>query len=142
MDFREFALGRTFVARAIYDSDLIEFLNAFAYNAGIAAASFTAIGALKNAKLGFYDQEKHKYMETFLSTPFEIASCIGNISIKDGMPFVHAHVILADGNSSTRGGHLLGGKVFAAEVHMTELIARKQLVRKEDEITGLSLWDL
>ncbi len=39
------------------------------------------------------------------------------------------------------GGHLLEGKVFAAEVHLVELVG-KELVRKKDAITGLSLWDL
>jgi predicted DNA-binding protein with PD1-like motif len=142
MVLRKFASGRNFVARATYDSDLIEFLTAFAKNNGIVAASFTAIGALKYAKLGFYDQEKHEYLEMPFSDPQEIACCIGNISIKEGEPFVHAHAVLADRNGDTRGGHLLEGRVFAAEVHITELLGEKQLVRKKDEITGLALWDL
>jgi len=142
MTFGKFALGRNFVARATYDSDLIEFLTAFAKSSEIAAASFTAIGALKYAKLGFYDQEKHEYMETPFSDPQEIACCIGNISIKEREPFVHAHAVLADHYGNTKGGHLLEGRVFAAEVHVTELLGEKQLVRKRDEITALALWDL
>ena len=142
MGFKEFVLGRTFIARAIHDSDLIEFLAVLAQKTGITAASFTAIGALKNAKLGFYDQDKHEYLEILISNPFEIASCIGNISAKEGAPFVHAHAVLANKSGITKGGHLLGGTVFAAEVHMTELVSKEQLVRKADEITGLSLWEL
>lgn len=142
MGFRQFVLGRTFIARAIYDSDLIEFLTVFAQKTGITAASFTAIGSLKNAKLGFYDQNKHAYLEILISNPFEIASCIGNISLKEGAPFVHAHAVLANESGITKGGHLLGGKVFAAEVHITELLPKEALVRKADEITGLSLWEL
>lgn len=104
-------------------------------------ATFTAIGALKYAKLGFYDQKKHEYLETLLSTPQEIASCVGNISIKDCEPFVHAHAVLADQNCNTKAGHLHEGKVFAAEVQLTELLGEK-LVRKNDAVTGLSLWDI
>ncbi len=119
------------MARAEHDADLIE----------IVTATFTAIGALKNTKLGFYDQQKHEYSEMLLSAPQEIASCIGNISLKESEPFVHAHAVLADQDGNTKGGHLLEGRVFAAEVHLTELVGMA-LVRKKDAVTGLSLWDL
>ncbi len=141
MGFREFNVRRFLVARATYDTDLLVSMNEIAKNNKISTATFTAIGALKNAKLGFYDQERHRYSEISLSTPQEIASCIGNISLKDNEPFVHAHVILADREGSTKGGHLLQGRVFAVEIHLTELSGRK-LVRKRDAVTGLSLWDL
>jgi predicted DNA-binding protein with PD1-like motif len=104
-------------------------------------ATFTTIGALECAKLGFYDQEKYEYSEILLLAPQEIASCVGNISLKEGEPFVHAHAVLADQNGNTKAGHLLEGKVFAAEIHLTELIGEK-LVRKNDAVTGLSLWDI
>ena len=141
MGFRKLNLGRKLVARAEYDLDLIQFVIALAKNNRITTATFTGIGALKNAKLGFYDQEKHEYLETLLLAPQEIASCIGNISLKEGEPFVHAHVVLADRNGNTKAGHLLEGKVFAVEVHLTELIGT-ELVRKNDVVTGLSLWDI
>ena len=141
MGFRKLNLVRKLVARAEYDLDLIQFVIALAKNNGITTATFTGIGALKNAKLGFYDQEKHEYLETLLSSPQEIASCVGNVSLKEGEPFVHAHAVLADQSGNTRGGHLLEGKVFAAEVHLSELVGEK-LVRKNDAVTGLSLWDI
>jgi len=141
MSFRELGGGRNFILRAKHDSDIIKFVTEMAKKNGIMTATFTAIGALKDAKLGFYDQKKHEYLETMLSAPQEIASCVGNISMKDGIPFVHAHAVLADQNDNIKAGHLLGGKVFAAEVHLTELVGSK-LVRKNDAVTGLSLWDI
>ena len=68
--------------RAEHDSEIIYFITELARKNMIMTASFTAIGALKNAKLGFYDQEKHKYSELVLSSPQEIASCTGNVSLK------------------------------------------------------------
>ncbi len=133
--------GRNFVVCAKHDSEVITFLNDVANKHRIATATFTLIGALKWAKLGFYDQNKHVYLENLLSTPQEIATCVGNISTKEGKPFVHAHAVLADRNGNTKGGHLLEGKVFAAEVHLFELIGEK-IVRENDAITGLSLWDI
>ena len=135
----KFNLGRTFLVRVEHDSDLVQFLTEFAKKEKVTMAAFTAIGALKRAKLGFYEQKKHAYQEMTLNTPNEIASCVGNISVKDGNPFVHAHAVLADKNGDTKAGHLVTGKVFAAEVHLWELMDTV-LERKFDNVTGLSLW--
>ena len=134
-------VGNQFIVRAKYDIDLIEFITELAKKSDVMAATFTAIGSLKNGKLGFYDQETHEWKEKTLSGPLEIASCIGNISIKGEQPFVHAHAVLSDQEGNTKAGHLLEGKVFAAEIHVTELVGAK-LMRKYDATTGLSLWDL
>jgi predicted DNA-binding protein with PD1-like motif len=141
MSFRKLDVGRIFLVRAKHDSEIINFITELAEKNAVMTATFTAIGALKCARLGFYDQEKHEYLETLLLAPQEIASCVGNISIKEGEPFVHAHAVLADHDGYTKAGHLLEGKVFAAEVHLTELIGEK-LVRKNDAVTGLSLWGI
>jgi len=140
MVYAKFDLGRNFLVRAEHNSDLVQFVTELAEKEGIIVAAFTAIGALKRAKLEFYDQEKHEYQEITLDSPHEIASCIGNISVKDGKPFVHAHAVLADKNGNTKAGHLLEGVVFAAEVHLRELKGAK-LERKYDKVTGLSLWE-
>lgn len=139
MTYAEFSRGRDFLVRAEHDSDLIQNLAELAEKRKIAAASFTAIGALTRAKLAFYDQENHKYREVQLDSPHEIASCTGNISIKNGKPFVHAHAVLADKTGHAKAGHLIEGIVFAVEIHLRDLKGSR-LDRKHDETTGLSLW--
>ncbi len=141
MDSKKLAVGRSFLVRVEHDSDIISFITELTKKNRIITATFTAIGAFKKAKLGFYDQEKHEYLEIVLSSPQEIAGCVGNVSLKDGEPFVHAHAVLADQNGNTKAGHLLEGIVFAAEVQLIELLGAK-LVRKNDAVTGLSLWEL
>lgn len=126
--------------RAEHGSDLVESLTEFAKENGIEAASFTAVGALKRAKLGFYDQDSHEYQEMEIDHPCEIASCIGNVSLKDGEPFVHAHAVLADEDGRAKGGHLSESEVFAAEIHL-QVLDGPRLDRKHDEITDLSLWE-
>jgi len=140
MSFRV-KVERSFLIRAQHDSDIIDFLTEFAKNNEITTASFTAIGALESAKLGFYDQEKHEYREMSFPVPLEIVCCIGNVSLKEGKPFTHAHAVLSDQNGNTKGGHLLEGRVFAAEIYLTVLTGGKP-VRKNDVVTGLSLWNI
>jgi predicted DNA-binding protein with PD1-like motif len=125
--------------RVEHDSDLIQFVTELVEREKIVVAALTAVGALKRARLGFYNQEKHEYEAIMVDSPNEIACCVGNISMKDGQPFVHAHAVLADKNGNTKAGHLLEGTVFAAEVHLRELKGAV-LERKPDKLTGLSLW--
>ena len=136
----EFKPSRDFLVRVEHNSDLIQFITELAEKENIVVATITAVGALKKAKLGFYNQEKHEYQEIRIDSPHEIACCVGNVSIKDGRPFVHAHAVLADKNGNTKAGHLFEGMVFAAEVHLRELKGAV-LERKYDEVTGLSLWE-
>jgi len=141
MGATEFQSGRMFVMRAEHDSEFVGSITEFAKENGIKKAFFSAVGAVKRAKLGFYDQKKHEYSALSLEAPHEIASCIGNISLKEGQPFVHAHAVLADEGGNTKAGHLMEATVFAAEIYLQELVG-PDLVREHDEVTGLSLWKM
>ena len=47
--------GRIFLVRAEHGSDLVQFITKFSLEKKINVAVFTAIGALKSVKIGFYD---------------------------------------------------------------------------------------
>jgi predicted DNA-binding protein with PD1-like motif len=137
----EYSASKELIVRISHDADLIQSITELAESKGIKAGSFTAIGALKSARLGYYDQRNHEYRDMKINSPHEVASCVGNISLKDGKPFVHAHAVLADATGNTKAGHLFEGIVFAAEVHLRQLEG-PTLERKHDEMTDLSLWDM
>jgi predicted DNA-binding protein with PD1-like motif len=136
----EYDRCKQLMVRFRQDADLIRSITELARSKGIEAGSFTAIGALKRAKLGYYHQKNRKYREMMIESPHELVSCVGNVSLSEGKPFVHAHVVLADEKGNTKAGHLLEGIVFAAEVHLHQLEGPK-LERKLDEVTGLWLWE-
>lgn len=136
----EYGTGKIILERLPHDSDLLEAITGLAVREDIKMGSIMAIGAVKKARIGFYDQKAREYREEEIGEPMEITSCLGNISLKDGEIFVHAHVTLADRKGKVIGGHLCSGTiVFAAECRITELIGRS-LERKYDDVTGLSLW--
>lgn len=141
MGNEEFEPERIEIVRVDHDADLVDFLTRFCREEGIATGTFTAIGAFKEVNLGFYDQESHEYGETKVNRPCEMASCTGNVSSKEGEPFVHAHAVVADEEGEVLGGHLGDSRVFAAEVHL-QVLEGPELERKHDEVTDLSLWDL
>jgi len=135
----EFGASKELVLRFKDDVDLVQSITEVARSKGVKAGTFTAIGALKSAKLGYYDQRSHEYREIKIEAAMELASCTGNISLKGGEPFVHAHAVLSDEKGNTRAGHLLEGIVFAAEVHLTQLEG-PGLERRYDKVTELMLW--
>jgi uncharacterized protein len=137
----EYQAGQDLMVRIEPDAELVRSITELARNRNIQAGSFVAIGALKRARLAFFNQQCYQYREMTIDSPHEMASCAGNISLKDGRPFVHAHVVLSDETGSTKAGHLVEGIVFAAEVHLRQLQGPK-LERKYDETTRLSLWNM
>ena len=103
-------------------------------------ATFSAIGAVTSVTLGVYDQKQQVYVTHAKEAPLEIVNCKGNISLKDGLPVVHAHILLADMHGKTIGGHLFSETIiYAGEIDLLEL-AGKPLERAYDTTTGLMLW--
>jgi predicted DNA-binding protein with PD1-like motif len=138
--FWEVRAGRAFVGRLETGSDLVEEIERYCLEQSVVAAQVTVIGAVRRARYAYYEQDDHRYRELETDTHHEITGFVGNVSLKDDRPFLHAHATFADADGRTVGGHLLHGiEVFAAEVMIREL-AGVTLTRMPDEETGLSLW--
>ena len=140
MLYREYNAGRRFVGRFDHGKDLISSLEDICAENKIEMAVFSVIGAVLSVTLGCYNQKKQAYISFQENSPLEIASCTGNISLKDGNPFVHAHAVLSDEQRKTISGHLFSKTpVFAGEFDIRELKG-KPFSRKYDRETGLMLW--
>ncbi|MGH2429277.1 MAG: PPC domain-containing DNA-binding protein [Candidatus Limnocylindria bacterium] len=138
--FWEAKAGRAFAGRLATGSDLVEEIERFCMERDILAAQVTVIGAVRRASYAYYEQEDQRYSELSSDTHHEITGFVGNVSERDGKPFLHAHATFADAHGATVGGHLLRGiEVFAAEVMIREL-GDVALVRQHDAETGLALW--
>ncbi|MEE9189631.1 MAG: DUF296 domain-containing protein, partial [Candidatus Neomarinimicrobiota bacterium] len=96
---------------------------------------------VKNAELGAYDEETKSYKKNTFSNTLELVSFMGNITIKDGEPFLHAHVVLGDQNSELVGGHLFEMTVAAVGEFILEKI-NTDLKRSVDLDIGIATWDL
>jgi hypothetical protein len=133
--------GRKIMGRLAKGEDLLAGLSKVVREEGITLGEVRAIGAVSQARVGYYHQTERRYYWLDLERPLEIASLIGNISLKDGEPMVHAHVTLSDGEGRAFGGHLAEGTlVFACEFTIQEYQPVTPLVRQMDDPTGLFLW--
>ena len=117
-------------------------LTKFANEAGITAASLTAIGALEKATVGWFDFEKKTYKKIEIAEQCEVLSAMGDIAVgDDGNASLHVHVVLGLSDGTTRGGHLLEGKVRPTlEVVLTDTPAHLRRKKKAD--LGIALIDL
>jgi predicted DNA-binding protein with PD1-like motif len=102
----------------------------------------TAIGAFENATVGWFDFEKKTYKKIEIVEQCEVLSAIGDIAVADdGKASLHVHVVLGLSDGTTRGGHLLKGKVRPTlEVILTDTPV--QLRRKKKPDIGIALIDL
>lgn len=132
--------GRTFVGRLEKGSDLISEIERICADRGVSAAWVSVIGAVRHAAFAYYHQTDHRYLELASDTHHEITGFIGNISLREGKPFLHAHATFADEHGACVGGHLLRGiEVFVAEFTIREMLG-VDLVRTYDPEFGLALW--
>lgn len=133
--------ARKIMGRLAKGDDLLGALTNICQELGITLGEVKAIGAVSRARIGYYHQNARQYEWLDLDRHMEVLALEGNISLKDGQPFVHAHVILADGDGRACGGHLAEGTVvFALEFVIQELKSDRLLNRQMDGETGLFLW--
>jgi hypothetical protein len=107
---------------------------------GMKGGIVKGIGGLDRAKIAVYNPERGEYDVREVIGFHEIASLLGNLSIKkDGERFLHLHVVLG----SWRGviaGHLIEGYVRGtAEITVFELDGE---LNRTIEAKGLTLLDL
>ena len=112
----------------------------FAREQKLSAAQLTGIGAFSEVELGFFEIEKKEYKRIPIREQLEVLSLTGDVTLSEGKPKVHAHVVLGKRDGTAWGGHLLKGIVRPTlEVILTESPAH--LHRKHDSATGLALID-
>ncbi|HKO46360.1 MAG TPA: PPC domain-containing DNA-binding protein [Polyangiaceae bacterium] len=119
-------------------------LSDFARVEQVTAASFTAIGAVRAAEVGWFDFEKTKYKAMRHDDQLEVLSLVGDIGLSaDGRATVHAHATLGRESGRAFGGHLIAATVSPTlEVFVTTYPKplKKRLDPKDDvELFQLNL---
>ena len=139
---REVKAVKMFMGKLAHGVDLLEEITKICVDQDICLGSVEALGALKKARLGYYNQQDQEYHFLDLNQTLEITNLTGNISIKDGAPVVHAHVTLSDKDGHAYGGHLASGTVvFACEI-VIQVLDGAKFERGSDQVTGLPLWQM
>lgn len=114
-------------------------IESFATREKIVGAELKAIGALKDPELAYYDLSTKQYLKRLFPGIWELVLA-GNISLKDGKPFLHAHVTIGGRDFQAFCGHLVDAEVgVVVEMFMHLLATPVHRVYCED--IGLPRWE-
>jgi predicted DNA-binding protein with PD1-like motif len=135
------ASEKTFAIVLDKGDEVTSSLLTFAKDNKLSASHFTAIGAFDSVTLGFFERDRKDYKRIRIEEQVEVLSLVGDITLEDDRPKVHAHVVVGKSDGSAHGGHLLEARVWPTlEVIVVE--SPSHLERKMDEETGLALISL
>ena len=141
-------------AKVIEDADVVTYivvcdpgdeavsvLTQFARAERLEAAQIIAVGAFERATVGWFDREARDYRRIVVDEQCELLSLVGDVAEGQDGPIVHVHAVLGLSDGTTRGGHLLEGRVFPTlEAIVTETPAELRKIMRPD--IGIALIDL
>ncbi len=130
---------RTYAVVLETGDEVMASLKAFIAAERLRAAQFSAIGALSDVVLMYFDWEKKEYQRIPVREQVEVASLIGDVAEgPDGKPSLHVHLVIGRRDGSAMAGHLAEAHVRPTlEVILTESPAYLRKVK--DPESGLAL---
>lgn len=130
---------RTFALVFETGDEVVAGLQQFARETNGTAAGFTALGALSDLTIGYFDWQKKDYRKIAIDEQVEVINLTGNFALgEDGKPALHAHIVVGKFDGHAFGGHLLKAHVRPTlEVVVTE--SPSYLRRRHDPESGLAL---
>lgn len=132
--------GKAAFVRLERGSDLLTSLNEAAAELGLQGATLQVVGAVEALKVAYYRQDTKEYETHEFDAPHEISGGVGNVSLKDGKPFVHIHVTGSGADGRAVAGHLVEGtRVFLIEAYFRDLGGAAPVREQEDDL-GLAVW--
>lgn len=130
---------RTYAVVLETGEEVMACLQRFVAAERIGAAALTAIGALSDVTLMYFDWDKKAYSRIPVREQVEVASLIGDVAEgPDGAPALHVHLVVGKRDGAAMAGHLAEAHVRPTlEVVVTENPAHLRKVK--DEESGLPL---
>lgn len=104
---------------------------------GVTLASVSGIGATDDFEVGVFDLARSDYERYRFSGNHEIVALVGNLTTKDGAPYLHLHITCAGEGGKIVGGHLFEGIIsLTAEIFLHKGAGRADRLR--DETLGIN----
>ena len=117
---------------------LMESTQKIAAAENIKLASINGIGACSKIEMGYIDLSIKEYVFKTFEGNMEILHATGNITLKDGEPFPHIHISVADEACKAFGGHLNEATISATFEGVMQIIDH-EIHREFNEDLGLEI---
>jgi predicted DNA-binding protein with PD1-like motif len=104
----------------------------------ISTARFEAIGGVDRLRLAYFNHRARKYEEHDYAEFLEVTTLLGNVTVKDGKPFLHVHGNFGRKDRSVIGGHVMSARVFPILEAVLTPTTNRALRRFDDDL-GLNV---
>lgn len=104
-------VGDRYIVRFESGERVLEPLLAWLEAHKIGYAAMSGLGALRHATVSYWNSGSQLYEAHEIDEQVEVVSLVGNATLKEGAPLVHAHVALGRADLSLIGGHFNEGVV-------------------------------
>ena len=137
MEYRKFAQG--YVLKLSPGEEVIECLTQLVSRENVRLGTVSALGAANDVTIGIFDTAQKKYYSRRYQGDYEISALVGNVTRKDGEPYLHLHVTI--GNPVTgevHAGHL-SSCTISATLELFLQVWDGEVERKFSREIGLNL---
>ena len=137
MEYRKFSQG--YVLRLDHGEEIVASLTRLVEEEGIQLASVSALGAANDVTIGIFNTVEKQYYSHRYQEDYEISALVGNVTRKDGAPYLHLHITI--GNPVTgevHAGHLSSATI-SATLELFLQVWDGQVGRKFSDAVGLNL---
>ena len=135
MEYRVFE--DTVLVRLDKGDEIVGSLLDVAKKEGLTLASVSGIGATDDFEVGVFDLARSDYERIRFGGNHEIVALAGNLTTKDGAPYIHLHITCAGEGGKIVGGHLFEAKIsLTAEIFLHNVAGRADRLR--DDTLGIN----
>ena len=139
MEYRKFSQG--YVLRLDPGEEIVASLTRLAEQENVQLGSVSAIGAAGDVTIGIFSTREKQYHSQRYQGDYEISALVGNVTRKEGKPYLHLHITI--GNPVTgevHAGHLTSA-VISATLELFLQVWDGQVDRKFSDTVGLNLFE-
>ena len=137
MDYRKFNQG--YVLRLDPGEEIVACLTRLVELEDIQLGTVSALGAANDITIGIFDTVEKKYYSRRHLGDHEISALVGNITRKDGEPYLHLHITIGNpATGSVHAGHLSACTV-SATLELFLQVWDGRVGRKFSDSVGLNL---
>ena len=137
MEYRKFSQG--YVLRLDPGEEIVSSLTRLVEEEGVQLASVSALGVANDVTIGIFNTVEKQYYSHRYQGDYEISALVGNVTQKDGEPYLHLHITI--GNPVTgevHAGHLSSATI-SATLELFLQVWDGQVGRKFSDAVGLNL---
>jgi len=137
MDYRKYDRG--YVLRLDPGEEIIDCLTRLVEQEGVELGTVSALGAANDITIGIFATDEKKYYSRRYQGDYEISALVGNVTRKDGEPYLHLHITI--GNPVTdevHAGHL-SSCTISATLELFLQVWDGHVGRKFNDAVGLNL---